>query len=136
MLPRLMSPNTLVSVLSPSDFDDQYPDFTCFGATLELAIASSDVRADCGRFHFDILATFGLHGFFLLSRASRPADLSRRSDPRVDVPNPNADHPRRVSLLPEVVGEYIDSGWICGSSHVPEGVFDVSIFYPVRLNQS
>jgi hypothetical protein len=135
MHPKVVFHNTLFFRLTEFDFTDHYPDSTYYGTTIELVSLASSVPVYAGNFHVHLVSSFGLSGFFMLSRASRPIG-DRRPYPRIGVPSMNATPPIPVAVLPEVVSEYIGSGLICDIAYVDSPIVAVSVSYRFRLQES
>jgi hypothetical protein len=135
MRPKMVFRNVLLFKLLASDFTDEYPDTTVRGTTLEISSLAFAAPSYAGHFKVSTVSAFGVSGFYMLSRASRP-NGDRRPYPRLGVPNLAADPPEPAAVLPEVVSEYIGSGLLCDSSYVDSCNMHVSVFYRFRLQES
>jgi hypothetical protein len=123
--PKIVFQNVVFYRLSRASFTDEYPDSPYRGATIERAALSSAVPVYCGHFHLDLRAFFGVLGYYMRTRASRPTVDGRRPYLHIGVPSLAEQPPRYVTTLPEVLGEDIGSGMVCDGSYMDSGVFDL-----------
>jgi hypothetical protein len=136
MRPKVVFRNVLLFHLSQASFTDVYPEPSTYrGATIELASLAYAAPSYAGHFSVSVVSSADVSGFYMLSRASRPAG-DRRPYPRLGVPDLDSTPPAPVASLPEVLSEYIGSGLLC-----PESIFDssslvVDVFYRFRLQES
>jgi hypothetical protein len=136
MRPKIVFRNVLLFRLTRAAFTDVYPDPSPYrGATIELSSLAYAAPSYAGHFSVSFVSSADVSGFYMLSRASRPAG-DRRPYPRLGVPDLDSVPPVPVASLPEVVSEYIGSGLLC-----PESIFDssslfVDVFYRFRLQES